>query len=177
MDQVTLRWFSRDLNSRGLVVANALSDSVTQALAQQGLARLRPLFDRTAQDERLYALGLCSPEGRLLQSTERFPESLSCDAPMLLSAQAEPRLQPARRRRARRGAAHHGAATGEPACADRRRPPRRATPPARRRPCREAAASSPAVADDGPRPRAEGRLVLLHDLSFIDRRSQDTRAT
>jgi RecB family endonuclease NucS len=47
MDQVTLRWFSRDLNSRGLLVANALSDSVTQALAQQGLAaQLRPLFDR-----------------------------------------------------------------------------------------------------------------------------------
>ena len=26
MDQVTLRWFSRDLNSRGILVANALSD-------------------------------------------------------------------------------------------------------------------------------------------------------
>jgi hypothetical protein len=36
MDQMTLRWFSRDLNSRGLLVANALSDSVTQALATSG---------------------------------------------------------------------------------------------------------------------------------------------
>jgi hypothetical protein len=33
LDQVTLRWFSRDLNSRGLLVANALSDSVAEALA------------------------------------------------------------------------------------------------------------------------------------------------
>ena len=32
MDQVTLRWFSRDLNSRGMLVANALSDSVGEAL-------------------------------------------------------------------------------------------------------------------------------------------------
>ena len=32
MDQVTLRWFSRDLNSRGVLVANALSDSVADAL-------------------------------------------------------------------------------------------------------------------------------------------------
>ena len=31
MDQVTLRWFSRDLNSRGVLVANALSDSIADA--------------------------------------------------------------------------------------------------------------------------------------------------
>jgi trehalose 6-phosphate synthase/phosphatase len=29
LDRVTLQWFSRDLNSRGLLVANTLSDSVT----------------------------------------------------------------------------------------------------------------------------------------------------
>jgi trehalose 6-phosphate synthase/phosphatase len=46
LDQVTLRWFSRDLNSRGMLVANALSDSVAEALsnARHGL---QPLFDRT----------------------------------------------------------------------------------------------------------------------------------
>ena len=32
LDQVTLRWFSRDLNSRGVLVANALSDSVADAM-------------------------------------------------------------------------------------------------------------------------------------------------
>src|SRR5215471_10231883 len=30
VDGVTLRWFSRDLDSRGAVVANALSDSVVE---------------------------------------------------------------------------------------------------------------------------------------------------
>ena len=48
-DQMTLRWFSRDLNSRGLLVANALSDSVNRALVEQRLARLRPLLDRTGR--------------------------------------------------------------------------------------------------------------------------------
>ena len=174
MDQVTLRWFSRDLNGRGLVVAHALSDSVTQALAQQGLARLRPLFERTAQDERLYALALCSPEGRLLQSTERFPESLSCEAAMLLSAQAEPRLH------LRGGAVHIGVQPimGPPPVS---LPVLFDEPPAARHAARQAAASaaaaaasSPADADDGPR-ELKARLVLLHDLSFIERRSQDTR--
>jgi hypothetical protein len=73
MDQVTLRWFSRDLNSRGALVANALSDSLAEALLSNKVARLQSLFDRTSQDERLFAIGLCSPEGKLLQKTDRFP--------------------------------------------------------------------------------------------------------
>ena len=32
LDQVTLRWFSRDLNSRGVLVATALSDSIGRRL-------------------------------------------------------------------------------------------------------------------------------------------------
>ena len=34
MDQVTLRWFSRDLNSRGVLVASALSDSVAPGVGE-----------------------------------------------------------------------------------------------------------------------------------------------
>ena len=186
MDQMTLRWFSRDLNSRGFLVANALSDSVTLALADQRLARLRPLFDRTARDERLYALGLCSPDGRLLQSTDRYPESLSCDAAVLLSAQAEPRLS------LRGGAVHVGVQPilGRPP------PPPPAQEPvlidepaAARQAARKAAASAAEAAasklaeaavwaegetDTGPS-ILKARLVMLHDLSFIERRSQDTR--
>jgi hypothetical protein len=72
MDQVTLRWFSRDLNSRAQLVANALSDSVVDALAHGRPLQLRALLDRAAQDERLFALGLCSPQDRLLVSTDRW---------------------------------------------------------------------------------------------------------
>ena len=59
LDQVTLRWFSRDLNSRGALVANTLSDSVAQALVADRPAQLRGLFERSVQDERLFAIGLC----------------------------------------------------------------------------------------------------------------------
>jgi trehalose 6-phosphate synthase len=61
LDQVTLHWFSRDLNSRGLLVASTLSDSVADALVSRRPARLQLLFERAAQDERLFAIGLCSP--------------------------------------------------------------------------------------------------------------------
>ncbi|MBE2241875.1 MAG: trehalose-6-phosphate synthase, partial [Burkholderiaceae bacterium] len=49
MDGMTLHWFSRDVNSRGRLVATALSDSVADAIDSGRIERLRPLFDRTVQ--------------------------------------------------------------------------------------------------------------------------------
>ncbi len=164
LDQITLRWFGRDLSSRGVLVANALSDSVADALQSGRVDRLQPLFERAAQGERLLAIGLCSPDGRLLQSTPRFPPELDCATAESLADQADSRLAlpggavhvsvhpvlkavpppPA-------GAERFGAAPGQPEVIA---PP---LPPA---PAQEVLA---------------GRLVLVHDLSFIDRRSQDTR--
>jgi trehalose 6-phosphate synthase len=177
LDQVTLRWFSRDLNSRGALVSNALSDSITEALASGRVARLRPLFDRTAQDERIFALGLCSPDGRLLQSTDRFPASLSCNAAVQLAGQAEPRLDlPG-------GAVHVGT---QDILAPQ--PVLPAPPPSfddvepapARQYLQAAAAASAALAASAAAAEVTptmlvGRLLLLHDLSFIERRSQDTR--
>ncbi|HLL18806.1 MAG TPA: hypothetical protein VK439_08485, partial [Rubrivivax sp.] len=92
VDQVTLRWFGRDLNIRGQLLANAMSDSIGEAIAAQRPARLQPLLERAAQDERMYALGLCSADGRLLQSTGRFPADLSCAKAVELAEKAQPRL-------------------------------------------------------------------------------------
>ena len=157
LDSVTLRWFSRDLNSRGVLVANALSDSIAGALQSGRSARLRPLFERAAQDERLFAIGLCSVDGRLLESTARYPSSLSCTEAMVLGAQDDPRLVlPG-------GPVHvgvqaiYGQPPAAPAAADDDQSA--GVPP-------EGAAGSNALVS---------RLVLLHDLSFIERRSQDTR--
>jgi len=167
LDQVTFRWFSRDLNSRGVLVANALSDSVADALSSRRMARLRTLLDRTAQDERLFAIGLCNPQGRLLQSTNRFPASLSCVMAVDLARHAEPRLPLAG------GPVHVGVHD----VVERR------SPPAVERQGETVADTSsdtdPAdaviPAEPPPAPTLVGRLVLLHDLSFIDRRSQDSR--
>jgi trehalose 6-phosphate synthase len=133
MDQLTLRWFARDLNTRGLLVTNTLSDSVAESMDDTRGARLQTLFDRAVQDERLYAIGLCSPDGKLLRSTAGYPKTLSCSDATKAAAQTDPRLVLAG------GAVHIGVhpVTGEPGTV--------------------------------------ASLVLLHDLSFIERRSQDTR--
>jgi trehalose 6-phosphate synthase len=162
LDRVTLRWFGRDLNSRGVLVANALSDSVVQALASGHSARLKPLFERAAQDERLFAIGLCSPDGRLLETTQRFPAGLDCRAAVTLAEHPDPRLALAG------GAVHVGVqeilGVSPPSPGLERSPDAKDAP---------AAAESPPAAAAAP--VLVGRLVLVHDLSFIDRRSQDTR--
>jgi hypothetical protein len=173
LDQVTLRWFSRDLNSRGLLVANALSDSVAEALASGQTQRLRPLFERSAQDERLVAIGLCSDGDLLLQRTARFPANLDCPRARAIATQTTRSCRTAwrqrARRRARRGRPHGGRARapGPPTDPDPDWAPGEVDAAVLVTP-----APTTATTDTPP---LAGRLVLLHDLSFIDRRSQDTR--
>lgn len=171
VDEVTLRWFSRDLNTRGQLLANALSDSVTDALAAHSPGRLGPLLDRAAQDERVFAIGLCSPDGRLLQGTERFPADLSCERALALAERTEPRLALAG------GPVHVGVqpVVGLRIAVDAVEPI--TEPAAARRAAAEHAAVAVARAerDRNAEPTLVARLVLLHDLSFIDRRSQDSR--
>ena len=177
MDRVTLSWFSRDLNSRGSLVANALSDSITEALNAGRTARLRPLFDRAAKDERLFALGLCSPQGVLLQSTAGYPATLNCAQADAVALGGEPRVELAG------GAVHVGvqdivgprpAARPRPALIDEPAAARRAALAALQAEPQPADAAEGEGAESGPRVLL-ARLVLLHDLSFIDHRSQDTR--
>ncbi len=169
MDQVTLRWFSRDLNSRGVLVTNALSDSVALALAADRPARLQALFARAVQDERLVAIGLCSADGQLVQRTDAFPPSLSCAAASTLAAQAEPRLALAS------GAVHVGV---HEVIAQRPPPPLAPVNPAPGVIPDDAVPGLglPVVtSDNSGGPERVASLVLLQDMSFIERRSQDTR--
>ncbi|HNU11441.1 MAG TPA: trehalose-6-phosphate synthase [Rubrivivax sp.] len=177
LDRVTLRWFSRDLNSRGTLVANTLSDAVGEALIAHRTARLRPLFERATQDERLYAIGLCSPGGELLVRTERFPAELSCRRALELDEDGESRLALAG------GSVHLGVhevmAVPPPPPVPVPIPAPPAAPEGGFTTGDVAPmpppAPEPAASAEPPQPVLAGHLLVLHDLSFIDRRSQDTR--
>ena len=169
LDQVTLRWFTRDLNSRGVLLANAMSDSVVEAMVAGRPMRLRPLLERTAQDERLFAIALCSPDGKLVLATDSYAGSLTCASAIKLSQSPEPRITLAG------GSvivgvhdiagARSGTAVTEGLYSAEQ-------------------SSASATTMLGPLPGSDegasgtqlvARLVLLHDISFIERRSQDTR--
>jgi trehalose 6-phosphate synthase len=133
LDRLTVGRFERDLDLRGARVTNALADPIAEALADPKGTRLQGLFDRTAQDERLLAIGLCGPDGRLLGRTARFPASLSCGQALQAVARRDPTLL------IESGSVHVGL--------------------------------YPVNGGSG----RIGDLVLLHDMSAIERRSQDTR--
>ncbi|MEP6506089.1 MAG: hypothetical protein ABJD97_22325, partial [Betaproteobacteria bacterium] len=173
VDGVTLRWFARDLDSRGAVVANALSDSVVEALRAGRPHQLEKLFDRALQDERLFAIGLCSPDGRMLERTPAFPQELNCFNALEISSKRDPRLLLSG------GPVHvamhdvidqpHPVATADAANEIAAAPPAGSTtrmgPPSDGVAVAAARAASEAVAQTEP--VTVGRLVLLHDLSFI----------
>src|SRR3954464_2059313 len=79
MDRLTLRWFARDLNMRGALVANTLSDPLADAGQDPRDRKRGALFGRVVQDERLVAIGWCSPSGEVLMRTPTFPGSMACD--------------------------------------------------------------------------------------------------
>ncbi|HEX5128073.1 MAG TPA: trehalose-6-phosphate synthase [Rhodocyclaceae bacterium] len=133
IDSLTLGWFSRDLDLRSKVLASALSDSITDAARNNDGQRLLPLFNRTVSDERLLAIALCSPDGRLIERTSEFPDSLTCNSAHAIADQPEHLLK------LKQGSVH--------------------------------VAVCPVESGHG----IVGNLVLLHDLSFVERRSRVTR--
>ena len=130
MDRLTLRWFARDLDMRGALVATALSDSLTDVETRG--RKLQAIFDRAVQDERLVAIGWCVGE-QVVRRTARFPQDLTCANAKEVAATRVANMH------IEGGTVH--------------------------------VSFHPITGEAGP----VGDLVLMHDLSFIERRSQDTR--
>jgi alpha,alpha-trehalose-phosphate synthase [UDP-forming] len=133
VDRLTLRWFSRDLVSRGELLTTALSDSIGETINDPGGLRLQILFDRAVKNERLVAIGLCSTDGKLLRRAGNFPAGLGCDEAADIAARPSPVLE----------------IPGGPV-----------------------QVGAHVVAGDNGK---IATLVLLHDFSFIEKRSADTR--
>lgn len=134
IDNLMLRWFARDVNLRGELLTNTLSDAITSKLHDPQDVRLKALFDRVVQDERLVAIALCDQAGHLMLSSGALPDSLTCENASEINKPGAPYLGVAG------GAVHLGVHT---------------------------------VEDAYHQPQAT--LLLLHDLSFIERRSKDTQ--
>lgn len=78
LDQLTSRWFQRDLGMRGALIATTLSDAINDAIADRRGNRLQLLFERAAKDERLVALALCGQDPNPIRRSAAYPRDLSC---------------------------------------------------------------------------------------------------
>jgi len=133
VDRLTLQWFVRDLEIRShtiaLAVQEPLADLVHEPRAHQ---KVLLYFRRIVQDERIYAIGLCNPAGKLAYATVNFPLEVTCPSPG--TAPPESRLL-----QLAHGPLH--------------------------------VSVNPLAAEGEPL----GDLVIVHDMSFVQRRSEDTK--
>ncbi|HYD95843.1 MAG TPA: trehalose-6-phosphate synthase [Noviherbaspirillum sp.] len=133
MDNLTLRWFVRDLDTRSQSLANALQDPLLEYVPQRAERRITQLFDRVMRDERLYAIAFCDMQGNVLYKTATYPLSLGC-RPL------------------------DGRAGGPQSLVTVPKGPLHV--------------SESALEQDM---QSLGKLILVHDMSFIERRSADTK--
>jgi trehalose-6-phosphate synthase len=133
VDRLTLRWFVRDLDMRSRLITGTLQEPLMELLEQDNKAKINRLFQRSLRDERLFALGYCTNEGKLLYHTSTFPDSMDCTMPVAAAHDPKSII------RLPQGPVH--------------------------------VAISP-LEEGGVK---MGSLVLVHDMSFVERRSSDTR--
>ncbi|MDO9116549.1 MAG: trehalose-6-phosphate synthase [Nitrospira sp.] len=133
VDTLTLKWFVRDLEIRSALIGRMVESPLVDLLATESKTKLLNYFHRIIQDERLYAVGFCDRDGKLIYKTLTYPDSISCDGASTLKTGQTALL------RFSQGAVHV-AAVG--------------------------------IEGNG---RDWGRLMLVHDMSWIERRSSDTK--
>ncbi|MBI3775650.1 MAG: trehalose-6-phosphate synthase [Gammaproteobacteria bacterium] len=129
VDQLTLKWFSRDIDIRAQLIATTIEDPLAPLIRAKDKTKIAALFGRVTQDERLFALGLCDVAGALLYKTPSFTGPVGCKSLEHGSTIME----------LPEGALHVTAYT---------------------------------LRDEAG---VLGELVLVHDMSFVQRRSADTK--
>ena len=133
VDTLTLKWFVRDLDMRSELIGRMVEAPLVDLLAAEPKAKLLNYFHRIIQDERLFAIGFCDRDRRLVYKTLTYPDSIPCDGTSTVEAGKTALLRLAK-------GPVHVAAVG--------------------------------IEGNG---RTLGRLMLIHDMSWIERRSSDTK--
>ncbi|MBI5922436.1 MAG: trehalose-6-phosphate synthase [Betaproteobacteria bacterium] len=133
VDQLTLRWFVRDLDMRSALIANTIQEPLQEQLAAGNKAKTVGFFRRITQDERLYAVGYCATPTSTALVSRSLPAELRCSELNRWELAGEHLLPSAQ------GPLH--------------------------------VAVKPMSSEAAP----TGRLVLVHDMSFITRRSEETK--
>lgn len=133
VDTLTLKWFVRDIEIRSQLIGRMVESPLVELLAAESKTKLLAYFHRLIQDERLFAIGFCDRDNRLIYKTPTYPDSIPCDGDSTINAEQTALLQLAR------GAVH---------------------------------VSAVGIESNG---RTLGRLMLVHDMSWVHRRSSDTK--
>jgi trehalose 6-phosphate synthase len=80
VDSLTVRWFTRDLDVRANLVATTVEDAISENVFNGNTAKIRQLFAKVTQDERLFAIGYCAGSSGAPIATVSLPQELRCDS-------------------------------------------------------------------------------------------------
>lgn len=155
VDHLTTKWFVRDLDIRSRLILNALQEDLAPLLEEDRPETRRKaltIMKKTTQDERLLALAVCSPTEKLLLKTDLFPEAINC---------AE----------VRNGKPYAGIIK-QLESGDVHMAFGYIEQPSGNIESKDKIATSD---KENPPPPILGKLVLLHDMSYAARRSNDTK--
>ena len=72
------RWSDNDVTSRSRLIDRSIEQPLAQALNEHDARKVKALFVDVARDERVLALGLCDPAGRLRSPTDGMPRGFTC---------------------------------------------------------------------------------------------------
>ncbi|HAF43376.1 MAG TPA: trehalose-6-phosphate synthase [Gallionellaceae bacterium] len=133
VDQLTLRWFVKDIDMRSVLIANTIQESLLEQLEAGKRAKTVGFFNRITKDERLYGIGYCATPAGTVLASRSLPEQIHCHDLESWMGPGQHLLQ---------------TATG----------PLHVT-------------VKPMESEAAP----AGRLVLVHDMSFVERRSEETK--
>ncbi len=133
IDNLTLKWFARDLDIRSNLISNTLQDPLIELIVKREGYRINNLLIKATQDERLLAVGVCNDKNKLIYKTVAFPKEISC------KPAAEEEKEQSHIIRLTKGPVH--------------------------------LVRTSLQLDN----ISVGSLVLVHDMSFVERRSADTR--
>ena len=132
VDRLTLKWFVQDLERRSMLIANTMQEPFADLVHENSRLKLSRYFDRVIRDERVFAIGFCKADGKMLYATRAFPPQVRCD-PATLAADRDRVLQ------LKDGPLH---------------------------------VSVNPIEESG---NQVGQLVIVQDMSFVQRRSDDTK--
>lgn len=88
VDALTVKWFVRDLDMRSKLIASTMEAPLAELVSTESKRKILAYFQRIIQDERLYALGFCDLQERLLYKTQTYPAEISCEGAASLKAGA-----------------------------------------------------------------------------------------
>lgn len=148
IDRLTLSWFVRDLDIRAALIANTIQEPLQEQLAAGKNAKTQDFFNRITQGERFFAVGYCATPTAKILASRSLPTEIQCTSLERWQNPANHLLS------SEQGPLHIAVLpmTGEASTSE--------------------ASSSEASTSEAAIP---GQLVLVHDMSFITRRSEETK--